>query len=271
MIRQYYLNRLSYARLIFGYFLILVLYKIHATEYLLTLQGAPLKGHDVDYSYLIFLATGIPQFIISHSWTCVLFDVGSLLLLLACLFSDKYRHWFARFFILFFFVQRFTLEIYANSHTKSISCLLFAFLPFCFKDDDIFELLVGFGRYFLIFILVSAAYHKLTNGALLTSGNFVNQLINQHTDLAILQPTHISYKVAHYLILHPVLANILYKLLWVAQLSFLAGIFTKNYDKILWVILMSFAISTFFIMHIYNFDITVLGWSLWFYKIRKSS
>lgn len=265
------MNRYSYARLVFGYFLILVLYKIQATEYLFSLKGAPLKGHDVDYAYLIFLATGFPQYIISHTWTCVLFDAGSLLLLLACLFSDKYRHWFVRFFILFFFIQRLTLEIYANSHTKSTSCLLFAFLPFCFKDDDTFELLVGFGRYFLLFILISAAYHKLTNGALLTSGNFVNQLINQHTDLAILQPTHISYKVAHYLILHPVLANFLFKLLWVAQLTFIAGIFTKQYDRFLWIILIAFAVSTYFIMRIYNFDITVLGWSLWFYKIRKSS
>lgn len=271
MKRLYYMNRNSYARLVFGYFLVLFLYKYYDAQILLSIVNAPLKGHDVDYTYLLFLATGLPQYIISHTWTCILFDWGSFIFLLACIFSNKYRHWFARFFILFFFIQRFTLETYSSAHTKSISCLLFAFLPFCFKDDEMYELAVGFGRYFLIFILVSAAYHKLTNGALLTSGNFVNQLINQHTDLAILQPTHISYQVAHYLILHPMLSNFLYKLLWVAQLTFVAGIFTKKYDRYLWIILMAFAVSTYFIMRIYNFDITVLGWSLWFYKIRKSS
>lgn len=262
--------RNNYARLIFGYFFVLVLYRIYSTQYLSFIYNQPIKAPELDYTYWLAHCLYFPHYIITHLWACYLIDIGCLFFLLGCIFSEKYRHWFARFFILFFFIQRFTLESYSVSHTKSISCLFFAFLPFCFKEDEIFELLVGFGRYFLIFILVSAAYHKFANGGLLTAGNFSHQLVNQHSDLAILNPTHISYRIASYLITHPLFGDIMFKLLWVSQVLFIVGIFTKRYDRFLWIILMGFAINTYFIMRIYNFDITVLGWTLWYFKPSRN-
>lgn len=263
-------KRDNYVRLVFGYFAVLVLYRIHSTQFLSMIYEQPLKSPEIDYTFWIAHCSYFPHYIITHLKACYFIDIGVLVFFLGCLFSNKYRTLFAKLFFIFFLIQRITLESYSCSHTKSISCLFVAFLPFCFKDDDIFDLLVEFGRYFLIYILISAAYYKVVNGGLLTPNNFAVQLVNQHTDLAILNSSHISYKIASYLITHPTIASVSYKLLFFSQAIFIVGIFTKRFDKILFVFLMAFAINTYFIMRIYNFDITVLGMSLLYFNNAKS-
>ncbi len=259
-------NRNNYAKLVFGYFAIIMLYRFHSTQFLTFIYNQPLKSPELDYTFWLSHLLFFPHFIITHLKACYFIDAGVVIFLVGCLFSDTYRTSFAKLFFIFFFIQRITLESYSCSHTKSISCLFVAFLPFCFKDDDIFDLLVEFGRYFLIFILISAAYFKFVNGGLTAPNNFVHQLVNQHTDLATLNPHHISYRIASYLITHPTAATISYKLLFLTQLSFVIGIFTKRYDRFLFIGLIGFSITTYFIMRIYNFDISVLGLSLFYFR-----
>lgn len=131
-------------------------------------------------------------------------------------------------------------------------------------------MLIEFGRFFLIYILVISAYSgSREHGALLGTDTFSAILVNQHTDLAVLHPGHISYKVAKLLIQYPFAANLAFKLLFITQSFFIIGIFTKRADRILFVLLMGFAISTYLVMRIYNFDITLLGFSLLYFPISK--
>ena len=263
--------RNTYAKLIFGGTLLLMLYRLHATQFLFFIYHQPIKDPTADYTFWLSLCLYFPQFIINHLWACLFIDIAVVVVLLAALFSAKNRHLYARLFLFFFFIQRITLETFSCSHVKSVTCIFAAILPFCVKDDETFDLLVDFGRYLLAYILLSAAYHKFTNGALFASNNFAHQLVNQHIDLATLYPTHISYKIAAYLITHPLLATIMYKLLFLSQVVFVTAFFTKKFDKILFVFVFAFAVNTYFIMRIYNFDLALLSMCLFYFKAKNKT
>jgi len=150
-----------------------------------------------------------------------------------------------------------------------MSPLFIAILPFCFKQDKAFALISEFSRYFLIYILTVSAFYKFHNGALFDPTNFAVTLVNQHSDLATLNPEHLCYKVAHVLMTHPPLAGLSYILLFIAQALFIVGFFTRKFDNWLFITLIIFAITTYIVMRIYNLDITVLGFYL-LYSGNKS-
>lgn len=229
-----------------------------------------MKGPDADYTFWLSHCIGFPHYIIQHFWACLLVDISVVVLSITCFVSDKYRNIFCILLILFFFIQRITIETYSCSHSKSMSTVFIALLPFCFRKNKNFNLVAEFARYFLIYILVASAFYKFYNGALLEPTNFATVLINQHSDLAILNPTHISYRVASVLIAHPILAAISFILLFITQAIFIIGLFTKKYDGILFICLMSFAVTTYFIMRIYNFDIILLGLFLLYFNRLKN-
>lgn len=260
-----------FAKLVFGYFFVLLLYRIHSHSMLWYTFGQPLKCPGTDYTFWISHLLGFPNYIIQYKWLCLFIDVAIIALNLICFFRNEKRYLYCLALVLLFFIQRITVESYSCSHTKSISCLFIGLLPFCFKKKNDIELLIEFGRYFLIYIFLISAWNKLMNGALTDAESFSNTLISQHLDLATLHPKHISYKIAIFLIQYPILANLSFKLLFIIQSSFLIGIFSKRFDRILFVLLVLFAISSYFIMRIYNFDIVLLGLTLLYFPVGKKS
>lgn len=264
-------NRDSFARIVFGYFLILLLYRFHSSTFLVYAYGQPMKGPELDYTFWLSLCSGFPHYILQHYWACIIIDLAVVFFSIACLVSDKYRYLFCRLLIIFFFMQRITIETYACAHSKSMSAVFIALLPFCMKKERDFDLVMEFARYFLVFVMVSSAYHKFSNGLLFSPQNFVNVLISQHSDLATLNPQHICYRMASHLITHPKLAALSYLMLFFSQAIFIIGFFTRRIDKILFLVLVIFAIMTYFIMRIYNLDITILGLTLIYFSNYKKT
>ncbi len=262
-------NKDSFAKLVFGYFIILLVYRLYSGTYLAYTFGQPMKGPDLDYTFWISNCIGFPHYIIQHYWACLLVDIGLVALSIACFFSNKYRNIFCILLVLFFFIQRITVETYSCSHSKSMSAVFIALIPFCFRENKNFNLVSEFARYFLIYILVASAFYKFHNGALLEPTNFATVLINQHSDLATLNPSHISYKIVSILIAHPTMSAISYILLFISQAIFIIGLFTKKFDTILFICLMTFVITTYFIMRIYNFDILILALFLLYFNRLK--
>lgn len=259
----------KYAKIVFVYFLLLYLYRINSHSLLISTYNQPIKCPGTDYTFWLAHLLQFPDFIISHYWLCVFIDVSIALITICCIFSDKKRFIFSILLFILFFFQRISIESYSCSHTKSISCLFIAILPFCFKKESNAELMIEFSRYFLIYILIISAYSKYHDGALFNVHNFSNVLIHQHMDVATLHPSHISYRIAAFLIKNPLYADIAFYCLFIVQLSFIIAVFTKKFDKFLFILLFGFAVTTYFIMRIYNFDITVLGLSLLYFSPQK--
>ncbi len=260
----------KYAKILFLYFLILYVYRINSHTLLISTFNQPIKCPDTDYTFWLSHLLQFPDYIITHYWLCWTIDIGVVLLIIGCILFNKSRYIFSILLFIIFFIQRITIESYSCSHTKSISCLFIALLPFCFKKEKNIELMIEFGRYFLIYILLISAYHKYHYGALLNFNNFSNVLIHQHVDLATLNLTHISYRIASYLIKNPCIATFSFYTLFITQVSFIVGILTKRFDRILFILLIGFAIATYLIMRIYNFDITVLGLTLLYFSNSKN-
>ena len=135
-------NRNTFAKVVFGYFLLLLIYRFHSSTFLIYTVGQPMKAPEMDYAFWFSHITGFPHYIIQHYWACLLIDAGVVAFSIACFISDKYRNIFCCLLILFFFVQRMTIESYSCSHSKSMSAVFIALLPFCFKSDKIDRLLL---------------------------------------------------------------------------------------------------------------------------------
>jgi hypothetical protein len=133
-----------------------------------------------------------------------------------------------------------------------------ALLPLCFNERH-FSLMAGFVRYFVIYIMVSAAYHKLHNGAVSDADHFQKILIQQHLDLAILHPQHITYIISHWLIGHPFIAYLLFTGLFFMQAVFVLGVFSRRFDLLLFFLLFLFVLSTHVLMRIYIWEMMAGG------------
>lgn len=264
-------NKNTFAKVLFGYFIALFVFRFHSGTFLIFQYQQPMKGPNVDWSFWLSLCTGFPHFIIRHYWACLLVDSAVVIFSIASFFSNKWRNLFCIALLIFFFIQRITLETYACSHSKSTAALFIALLPFCFKNEKNFKLISEFSRYFLLYILIASAFYKLYNGGILSPENFAVTLVNQHSDLATLNPQHISYSIASILITHPFWAGIAYIALFLTQGIFVVGIFTRKYDTLLFVALLIFSVMTYLVMRIYNMDITVLGLWLLYNKKHLSS
>lgn len=253
----------KYSKAVFIYLLIVIGIRFLGGKFLVDFHDQPIRYIDENYLYWLSLLSYFPNYIIHHYWTCVLIDVLVVNLPIICLISTKYRKIWTALFIVIFWVQTSTVEIYSCSHSKSVLCLFLVLMPILFSKNK-FLLMVDFVRYAGAFILLSAAYFKYVNGALLKNGNYSIALVNQYFDRAIMNPDHFLYQLASYIIDRPWLGDILFRMLFLSQLLFLLTFFTRKFDKILVINLFAFSALTYVFMGIYNFDIFIIAIPLYF-------
>jgi|GEM_PF-5656340 len=229
------------------------------------IADSPVINPEIDNTFWLVLASGLPQAIISNPVLCIVLDV--LVLATALLaFTRKDKTTVTRIFLVLFFLQTIINETYTSQHSKTVVCIFLVLLPFCFKGA-VFKRLWEFARYFLVFILLSAAYYKFKNGGLGHPDQMIHILMTQHADIMILAPDYWQSRLATWLISVPSFTNALYYLLFFSQLTFIAALFTRRFDRLLSVILFSFCILTYVLMRIYNFDLLIMVFPLWFSSV----
>ncbi len=269
-LRLHIKDREQYARWVLFYFAVMLAVRFWSGRYLTYIFDQPMKGPDLDYTFWVTYLTGIPQFIIHHLWACKLVDGLVVVILFISFFFPKPNKLFIALVIVFFF-EHITVESFSDNHSKNAVCIFMALLPLCF-NEKYFEIMVEFVRYFLIFILVSAAYHKFHNGAVTDMDHFQKIQIQQHLDLAILNPNHPSYIISKFLIDHAFIAYLFFLGLVLMQLAFVAGIFTKRFDGFLFFLLFVFVLSTYVLMRIYIWEMLTAGFVFFYdYRNRQTS
>jgi hypothetical protein len=226
-------------------------------RYLTFMAGQPLKGPDLDWNFWIVLLSGLPQFIIQHIWACKFIDGLILFLTLTAFFFPKNHRLFIALLVTLL-INHFTLETYSVTHSKNSAVLYLSLLPLCVRKEH-FGITAEFVRYCVIFILISAAWHKLHNGGLMNPEHFVRILVNQHADLAILRPEHITYHISRWLIGHPFIAWLFFICLFFLQALFLSGVFTKSFDRALCLVIVTFVGLTYLLMRISIFEMLAGG------------
>lgn len=237
----------NYQKLVLSIFIIYFANWFYQGHFLFQLHQPTLKITGIDNTYWLFCILRIPQIIIQYA---LLIDI-LLVIFLIISFSTKNK-WSFRCLMLLIIVHVITFNIYAGVHTKSCIILPIVILPYCFPKQQ--HLLNDGARYYLMFIFVSAAIYKLVNGGLFNEHQFVHILENQHTDLAILEPTHYTYQISIWLIKHPLIADSLWFLFTLSEFIFIIGFFTKKYDFMLIILMIGIMVSTYILMRISLFD-----------------
>lgn len=223
---------------------------------------SPIVEPEVDNTFWALLATGIPEIIIQSPTLCIIIDLLTVISAGLCYIrlDKRYSTWA---FLLFFFVQTITVEAYTNSHSKTAVCIMITVLPFAFKEE-IWLRLWEFARYYLGFVMVSSAFSKIYYGGLTTTDQMKNILAQQHVDLFTLAPESLHTKFLQWILHNDFIANSLYYLGFITQLSFILVFVTKKYDKILALLLILFVLNTYSLMRIYNMDLLTMIFPLWF-------
>jgi len=142
-------------------------------------------------------------------------------------------------FMLLFLVLLGVQQSYSCTLTKTGVIFPIVFLPFCLPQQW-WATTRNIPRYYLVYLMVSAALFKLFNGGLFHPQQMQNILANQHLDLFFYDSKHISKSIQQFILSIPWLPAILYWLTAIIECSFIALIFTKKWDVFFAIILVLF-------------------------------
>lgn len=253
----------KYSVAVFTYMMIVIGFRFIGGKFLTDFYGLPLRDIGESYAYWLSLLMYYPHYIIHHYWACLLIDILVVVLPVLFLLFEKQRQWIAAVFMVFFWLQTATVDIFSLSHSKTIVCLYLAMLPILFRRAQ-FLLLVDFARYSTAFILLSASYFKFVHGAVLQKGNYSIALVNQYYDRMIMNPDHYLVQIATFVIDRPWLGDLLYRMLFISQVIFVVTFFTRRFDKLLILPLFAFTSLTYVFMGIYNMDLFIMSIPFYF-------
>lgn len=255
-------DALYLGKLVYGGLILLLLYRWYAGKFLMDIALSPVINPEVDNTFWLVLASGIPEIIIQNPTLCIIVDV--LIFALACLGfirNDKVK--ITWMFLVLFFIQTITVETYTSSHSKTVLAVLLVVLPFGFRGQYWLRLW-EFARFILAFVMVNSAIAKVYFGGVFQNNQMTNILLAQHTDILVQSPNSLQSQLVQFLINHPLFTNGIYYSAVLLQFVFIVAFFTKKYDKILAIFLIGFVMGTHIMMRIYNLDLLFLILPLWF-------
>lgn len=220
------------ARVVFALILTSLTWSFFSGNLLHQLQQPVIKYPYVDLTYWVMHWFGIPEFITGHFWVACLFDLG---LFTCCILSLLYpeRRLFIWLFIVLYFIYFITFNTFGAHHTNhKIGWLLIA-VPFTTADYKTFNFLWKGLRYFLLFAYVDAFLWKLFRMAWLHPNQ--GMLIMKKNQAAYLyfESETMQAGLYRWLLQHPGLVNSAYIAGIIMEALFIAGFFTRKYDKYL--------------------------------------
>ena len=225
---------------------------------MLLYQQQPVFIYDTfDVFSWLFMRTGIHQWLLQTKYF-VLFDwvyySAPLSLLIASFTSRKLISFAAVYILLVSWIYLQCYFLYPiSSYTIFIAWLIFPFI-FIANNDKTFALLFEGVRYFFLYFFLSAGAWKIINGSVFNPVHFSAVLIEQHKEMLTASKGYWLSHFYQYLIGNTALSYTLYLTVWVMELSFITGFFTRRYDRYLAFIYFVFLIADYFVMRIPYFE-----------------
>ncbi|WP_153800473.1 hypothetical protein [Foetidibacter luteolus] len=252
-------NRFRYKLLAWycAIFYLLMLYKWANGMLLYQLQPAFFYTRQ-DLVTWLFMQTGLHKWLLNNpaGWLVadVLFYSMPLLVLAALRKSEKLcaAAAFMMLLVNWCYVQCYTLYP-TNSVEGHVAWLLFPVL-FMLRKPRGFALLFQGLRYFFLYLLVSAAVWKIAQGGIFNIRQMSGVLLYQHNQLINLSPGYWQSVLYLWLINHPAVSYLLYFAAFVCELCFVAGFFTRRFDRWLAIIFILFLVMDYLIMRIPYFE-----------------
>ena len=216
----------------------------------------------IDNTYWAFHLLQIPQFIVSNTYITIAFDLILISTSFALIFLFKNRL-LTRLFAIWFFIYFICVNSFSGHHSHMLVGILLSNLIFCFNDSNLQVKLIKWMRYYLLFIMSSAAIWKIWRGSVFDINHFSNLLYNQHIYEIYENKNGILMQLIQYLITHKNFAHILYILATGLELIFIIGFFTRKFDKILIALFIVFFVMNYFLMGLNFVELSILLLSFW--------
>jgi len=216
-----------------------------------SISHAPYFNIGVDPFYWIFYGLFIPQTIIKYPAIATVLDFATIgfLLLSLFIFNEKWLRCTV-FLLMLYYV---TLTGYLG-HRNYQSGFVLVLIPLMFKSKKnkmfAFELL----RYWLLFFYTSSAIFKILGDGLLNENHLSSILIHQNLTYFIEENVGIRTMIINYLMNYNFILKFFFFAAIFLELSTLICFFTKKYDKLIGIFLISFHLFNWFLM-----DISPLG------------
>ncbi len=248
------------AYFVYGVAMYICFYHLISNAMLAQMQGPPFIFKDTEWVYQLYLATGIPQFITSHSVLSSVFDISLLVTTVGFLLSRN--RIFAVLFTLAALNYFLTYNLVTGHHYHGLVGLLVISLPFWFKSEQRFNFSWEAVRYYFLYIFSSAGLWKVLRGSAFYHDQLSNILKQQQINLLLQNPSGYKAHVAQFLISHTGFSHALILANVVLQLSFAIGFFTKKFDRFLFWFAILFVAANLFVMGILSMELLILNLTL---------
>lgn len=204
-----------------------------------------------DPLYWLFYITGIPQFIIAHTWAGLLADALIVFFFVLVIFNPGKAGW-ARglFFLLILYYLTLTGYLAHRNYQVGFFVVL---VPLLFHKNV--NRRFGFEaiRYFLLFFYFSAALLKLRNHAFQDIAHFSEMVSGQFAPYYLEANTGWRTGLNLYLAGHPQAGYSLYLLSFLLEIITVFGFFTRRFDKWIATALLVFHAGDWIVMDIAPF------------------
>ncbi|WP_143017088.1 hypothetical protein [Catalinimonas alkaloidigena] len=258
-------TRTLIVRLFYGFAILIWIFKYTNGVWLHQVAHPTLAYITPEEVQWLWYSTGIPSWILATDLRALTVDLLLLASMLLAFCYPRQRWWPPLFSgLLCTYCLTGYLYYFARGHNLS-GFLLMSFLPW-FQSHRRFAAYFQFMRYFLLYILCSAALWKLYNGVVWDYDNQLPFILKmQHAEYVVHHPDAWRSHWVRWLLDQPALNLILLKGAWVLQLSCLVGFFTKKFDYFLLTAVVLFFIGDWLVMNLpfyemYILVITLLPW-----------
>jgi hypothetical protein len=240
-------QRMILTRLVTGSLLLLLLLRLSEHAMLSGLASPRLFNVEVDLTYWLYKASGIPDFLVGHPAVAILFDI--LLFVSGLLtFWRPFNRIAIFFFAVLLFMYALTFDLYATHHLGQVAGFMIVLWPFLIRDNRKCWLAWEGMRYFACFIYFSAfcwkilpgnSFYDLHQGTIAFKSNLV--------DYIALNPGSNMTAVYSWFLRHEWLLNIGDKSIFLLEGVMVIGFFTRKYDRyLIWIPIIVHVVTYFF-------------------------
>jgi hypothetical protein len=223
------------------------------------LAGSPLFDISLDNTFWLYHLSGIPAWLNGHAGVLITLEV--IFIGLAVLLFRRYHPVTTAAFLLIMVLLSLYMQAYSCTLTKISVILPIVFLPWCFRGE-LLPYTRRFTRYYLVYLMASAALFKLINGGLFHPGQLQAILWNQHSDLVFYSSGHLSVYISEFLGSGRFISGLGYSLIFAAELAFIVLLFTRKYDVIFIGILVALCAFIYLVMRINTLEMLFLVFPL---------
>ncbi len=217
---------------------------------------------NIDNTYWLFHLFNIPQLIATNYYSLLAFDISLISCSFIIIFITNNR-WLNRLFFILYFIYFICVNTFSGHHSHILIGILFGNFIFCFQKFEFQIKYIHFLRYYLMFIMTSAALWKIARGSFFDSQHLSNILYNQNLYFSNIYPT----QILSYLIKHTSISHAIYIAATLLELVFAIGFFTRKLDKQLAFLFILFFVMDYYLMGLNFTEIGILLIVL--YPIKK--